>query len=91
MNRRGFALLAVLWTLTAVTVLGGAAMVVARLGAATTRNRILLTRAGWAREACVEILSSRYAYQAAIQAEAGQTDGSVQLHPLDSDLGCPGW
>ena len=67
MNRRGFALLAVLWTLTAVTVLGGAAMVVARLGAATTRNRILLTRAGWAREACVEILSSRYAYQAAIR------------------------
>src|SRR5437868_4957107 len=39
----------------------------------------------------VRSCSARYAYHAAIQAEAGQTDGSVQLHPLDSDLGCPGW
>ena len=30
MNRRGFALLAVLWTLTAVTVLTGAALAAAR-------------------------------------------------------------
>jgi general secretion pathway protein K len=61
MNRRGFALLAVLWTLTAVTVLTGAAMTVPRLGSTTTRNRVLLIRAGWAREACVEILEARYA------------------------------
>jgi len=61
MSRRGFALLAVLWTLTAITMLTGAAMVVARLGSTTTRNRVLLTRAGWAREACTEILQARYA------------------------------
>jgi len=68
MSRRGFALLAGLWTLTAVTVLTGAAITVARLGSATTRNRILLARAGWAREACVEILHARYAQAASIRA-----------------------
>ena len=61
MRRRGFALLAVLWTLTAVTVLTAAALAGARLGSFTTRNRILLTRAAWAREACVEILLARWA------------------------------
>ena len=55
----GFALLAVLWTLTAVTVLTGTAITVARLGSTTTRNRILLARAAWAREACVEILQAK--------------------------------
>ena len=61
MSRRGFALLAVLWTLTAITMLTGAAMAVARLGSTTTRNRVLLARAGWAREACAEILQARWA------------------------------
>jgi len=61
MSRRGFALLAVLWVLTALSVLGGVALAVARTGSQTTRNRILLARAGWAREACVEILLARYA------------------------------
>src|SRR6266545_1341201 len=54
----GFALLAVLWVLTALTVLTGVALAVARTGSQTTRNRILLARAGWTREACVEILRS---------------------------------
>jgi type II secretory pathway component PulK len=61
MNRRGFALLAVLWLVTALTVLTGGALTVARIGEQTTRNRVLLARAGWAREACVEILLARYA------------------------------
>jgi len=56
MNRRGFALLAVLWVLTALTALTGAGLLVARLGSETTRNRSLLARAEWAREACGEIL-----------------------------------
>ena len=67
MSRRGFALLAVLWTLTAVTVLTGAAITVARLGSLTTRNRVLLRRAAWAREACAEILQARYAQDPAIR------------------------
>lgn len=64
MSRRGFALLAVLWALTAVTVLTGVAITVARVGSLTTRNRVLLARAAWAREACVEILQARYAQDA---------------------------
>jgi type II secretory pathway component PulK len=61
MTRRGVALLAVLWTITVVTILSGLAMAVARIGSLTTRNRVLLARAGWAREACAEILFARYA------------------------------
>jgi len=63
----GFALLAVLWTITAITVLTGTAITVARLGSATTRNRVLLARAAWAREACVEILQARYAQEASVR------------------------
>lgn len=61
MNGRGFALLAVLWLLVALTAVGGVAIATTRLGARTTRNRILLARAAWAREACVEIFRARYA------------------------------
>ena len=67
MNRRGVALLAVLWTLTAVTVLSAAALTGARLGSATTRNRVLLARAGWARESCAEILQARYAQDPSVR------------------------
>jgi len=63
----GFALLAVLWVLTALTALTGVALAVARTGSQTTRNRILLTRAGWAREACVEILLARYAQHPSVR------------------------
>jgi type II secretory pathway component PulK len=67
MRRRGFALLAVLWTLTAIIVLAGAAVTAARVGSVTTRNRMLLSRAAWAREACVEILQARYAKDASLR------------------------
>jgi type II secretory pathway component PulK len=65
MSRRGFALLAVLWVITALTALTGAGLLVARIGSTTTRNRILLARAEWAREACGEILLARFAADAA--------------------------
>jgi type II secretory pathway component PulK len=61
MRNRGFALLAVLWFLVALGIVGGVSVAVARLGAATTRNRVFLARADWAREACTEILQARYA------------------------------
>src|SRR5437879_1939393 len=77
MSRRGFALLAVLWVLTALSVLAGAGFVVARTGSLTTRNRVMLARAGWAREACVEILLARYGQDAAIR----------WLHPVDLGRG----
>jgi type II secretory pathway component PulK len=68
MSHRGFALLAVLWLLVALATVGGVSVAAARLGAATTRNRIVLARAEWAREACAEILLARYAQHPAIRA-----------------------
>lgn len=67
MSRRGFALLAVLWVLTALTALTGAGLLVARLGSETTRNRVLLARAEWAREACGEILLARFAHDPSVR------------------------
>ena len=61
MSRRGFALLTVLWLVAALGAVTAAALLAARLGADTTRNRIILARAEWAREACGEILLARYA------------------------------
>ncbi|HEV8197335.1 MAG TPA: hypothetical protein VGP87_11880 [Gemmatimonadales bacterium] len=61
MNRRGFALIAVLWLLAALSILAGTSLAAARSGLTASRNRILLAREGWAREACVEILLGRYA------------------------------
>jgi type II secretory pathway component PulK len=79
MSRRGFALLAVLWVMTALTALTGAGMIVARLGSETTRNRVLLARAEWARDACGEILLARFA-----------ADPSVRATPV-IDLGRGTW
>ena len=59
--RRGFALVAVLWVIVALGALSGASLVAARVGSKTSVNRILLTRATWAREACVDILRARFA------------------------------
>jgi type II secretory pathway component PulK len=58
---RGFALLAALWLLVTLTAIAGVGVGIAQLGTMTTRNRVLLARAGWAREACVEILLARHA------------------------------
>lgn len=68
MSRHGFALLAILWVLTALTALTGAGLLVARVGSETTRNRVLLARAEWAREACAEILLARFAADTSIRA-----------------------
>jgi type II secretory pathway component PulK len=65
MSRNGFALLAMLWVISVLTAVAGVGMAVARLGYETTRNRILLTRAEWAREACGEILQARFAADSA--------------------------
>jgi len=77
MNRRGFALFAVLWLFTALTALTGAGLLVARVGSGTTRNRVLLARAEWAREACAEVLSARFAAKGTVRA----------LEPIDLGRG----
>lgn len=61
MRRRGFALLTVLWLVAALATVSVAALAVAKMGAGASRNRVVLTRAEWAREACAEILLARYA------------------------------
>jgi type II secretory pathway component PulK len=61
MNRLGFALLTVLWLVATLSAVGAVSIAIARVGAGASRNRIVLTRAAWAREACAEIALARYA------------------------------
>lgn len=63
MTRRGFALISVLWLTTALTLLIGGALAVARTASQASTNRIVLTRMEWAREACLEVLLGRYSTQ----------------------------
>lgn len=79
MSRRGSALLLALWLAVALTVLTGTVLAMVRLDATASRNRMLLTRAAWAREACAAILHVRF-------------DPAAPLRPLDSvDLGHGAW
>lgn len=73
MKEHGFALVAVLWVITAMTALTGAGVLVARVGSETTRNRVLLARAEWARDACGEILQARFARNPSVR-EVGPVD-----------------
>ncbi len=59
MNRRGFALLTVLWSVALASAVVGAAIATARLEIAASANRVTLTRAAWARDACADILLAR--------------------------------
>jgi general secretion pathway protein K len=79
MTRRGFALLTVLWLIAGLGAITAASLALARVGAGVSRNRILLIRAAWARNACEEILLARYAERR-------------RVGPLDStDLGGGVW
>jgi len=60
MNRRGFALLTVLWLITALSAVVGLALATTRLGQRTTLNRVALTRGRWAAEACLAIAQARW-------------------------------
>jgi len=60
-SNAGFALIAVLWVLAALSALTAVGLATARVGSMTTRNRIVLSRAAWAREACIDILRARFA------------------------------
>lgn len=59
MNRSGFALLAVLWTVTLLAAAVGLAAAAARVGQDATANRIALARGRWAAEACLAIAEAR--------------------------------
>lgn len=59
-NRRGFALLTVLWMTVVLAAVTAEALSLARAGHSASANRVLLRRAEWAREACGEMLIARY-------------------------------
>lgn len=67
MSRRGFALITVLWVTAILSAVVGTSLGAARTGGETSRNRIVLTRGGWAREACLEILFSRHSRAASMR------------------------
>jgi general secretion pathway protein K len=53
-DRRGFALLAVLWVLVGMSAMAVASLLVARSAVSAARNRVALTRARWRGEDCLE-------------------------------------
>jgi len=59
MSRRGFALVAVLWTVALLGGVVGLGVAGTRLGQRTTVNRIVMTRGRWAAEACLAIAEAR--------------------------------
>jgi hypothetical protein len=61
MTQRGFALLTVLWLITALSAVVGLSLAATRLGQRITTNRIVLTRDRWAAEACLAIAQARWA------------------------------
>ncbi len=60
MNRHGFALIAMLWVVTALATAVGLSLTATRIGQQTTLNRIALTRSRWAAEACLAIAQARW-------------------------------
>jgi len=57
---RGFALIAALWVIVALTSVVGLGVATTRLGQRTSLNRIALTRGRWAAEACLAITQRRW-------------------------------
>lgn len=60
LTRRGFALITVLWLITALASLVGLSLSAVRIGNQATTNRITLTRGRWAAEACGAIAQARW-------------------------------
>jgi DNA uptake protein ComE-like DNA-binding protein len=60
MDRRGFALITVLWLITALSAVVGLSLGAVRLGQRTSLNRTVLTRGRWAAEACIAIAQPRW-------------------------------
>jgi type II secretory pathway component PulK len=85
MNRRGFALLAVLWLITSLSLLAATGLITVRQRLKASANRVTLTRADWAREACVEIMLAR--------GFARSNDGQTRVASLSGrvDLGRNTW
>jgi type II secretory pathway component PulK len=59
-HERGFALLTVLWLITALSAVVGVGLATTRLGQRTTLNRVALARGLWAAEGCLAIVQARW-------------------------------
>lgn len=80
MNRRGAALLVVLWLLVALGGVAALALAGVRTSVRATQNRLILLRAGWAAEACLQLQA------------AGAREARPPASGLDSvDLGQGAW
>lgn len=87
MNRRGFALVATLWLMVVLTGVTALSLAGTRKAVWTARNRILLRRAEWARDACLAIVRVRYSRSAPRDGQA-----APELSPLPrTDLGRGAW
>lgn len=60
-DRRGFALITVLWLITALATLVALDVSAVRLGNQISTNRIVMSRGRWASEACLAIVQARWA------------------------------
>lgn len=63
MTRKGFALLAVLWVIAALSAVVGLGLASLRVEAGASGNRLELTRGRWAAEACLAIAQARWVSQ----------------------------
>lgn len=86
MNRRGSALLTVLWLVVILSTAGATVLSEARLSHATTANRLILRRAEWAAEACVEVLKGRFEQNH--QRGASHRPTSIDTLFVDKDTWC---
>lgn len=59
-RRAGFALITVLWLITALSALVGLTLGAVRIGNQASTNRLVLTRGRWAAEACLAITQARW-------------------------------
>ena len=59
-QRRGFALITVLWLITALATLVGLSIAAIRVGNRVSTNRIVLIRGRWAAEGCAAIAQTRW-------------------------------
>ena len=90
--RGGFVLLAVLWVLVGLASLGLALSLVGRDAVGATQNRMILTRAHWLAEGCVNVVRAVAAEALADREHANGAwrtlDELVSSSPLVTGLGC---
>ncbi len=89
MNRRGVALLAVLWVLVALMGVAGVTLAALRSGERASLNRLALTRGRWAAESCLAIVRARYAKPGAIARPLEQL--AIDSMDLGAPIWCRGW